>query len=252
MAWLAGLLGWLQIPTSQLLIAVPFLLIGLSVDYALHVIMRYREARAGRSRSVAGSPGSPRRVTAGRRRELRVARGVRTGMVLGLGGSSSRSRWPRSRRASASSNVVSPLPAIRDFAILAAGHLRDVRRVRRLRPGAQSGSRPPARASIRPQPREAGLRVTPGPINRALSSGVVFARRAPLAVVVVALLLAVGGAYGATGIDTEFNEADFLPRTHPTGRSRCPARSRRTPTRSRTTPSTSPTTSRIPTHRRRY
>nr|WP_233752205.1 MULTISPECIES: MMPL family transporter [Halostella] len=39
--------------------------------------------------------------------------------------------------------------------------------------------------------------------------------RAPVAVVVVALLLASAGAYGATGIETEFNRADFLPEDAP-------------------------------------
>lgn len=32
---------------NVILIASPFLLIGLSIDYAVHVVMRYREARAG-------------------------------------------------------------------------------------------------------------------------------------------------------------------------------------------------------------
>jgi len=56
MAWLAGIQGWLEIPSSQLLIAVPFLLIGLSIDYALHVVMRYREARAGNSTEAPRGP----------------------------------------------------------------------------------------------------------------------------------------------------------------------------------------------------
>ncbi|RQG92213.1 MMPL family transporter [Natrarchaeobius chitinivorans] len=240
MAWLAGLLGWLQIPTSQLLIAVPFLLIGLSIDYALHVVMRYREARAGTleiggpelnpdsadrvpddsdSRLREDSSGQAPARDDGRSSEVTdgVARGVRAGMVLGLGGVVlALAVATFSTGVGFLSNVVSPLPAIRDFAILAAGGI--------FATFVAFGVFVPAlkvevdglleKRSDRTRAKPA-FGVTPGPINRVLSSGVVFARRAPLAVVLVALLLAVGGAYGATGIDTEFNEADFLPQDGP-------------------------------------
>src|SRR5699024_5735373 len=37
----------------------------------------------------------------------------------------------------------------------------------------------------------------------------------PIVVIVIAVVLAAGGAYGATDIDTEFNQADFLPQDAP-------------------------------------
>lgn len=74
MAWLAGIQGWLGIPSSQILIAVPFLLIGLSIDYSLHVVMRYREARTGSLDEVAEATGG---------------RSPRTGMGLGLASTTS-------------------------------------------------------------------------------------------------------------------------------------------------------------------
>ena len=212
MAWLAGLLGWLEIPTSQLLIAVPFLLIGLSIDYALHVVMRYREARAG-TLEVASPEfdGGETGPTEG------VARGIRTGMALGIGGVVlALAAATFSTGIGFLSNVVSPLPAIQDFALLSAGGILatfvafgifvpalkvEVDGVLENRFG-RDRAKPP-------------FGVTPGPINRALGTGVVLARRAPLVVVFVAVLLAIGGAYGATGIDTEFNEADFLPEDAP-------------------------------------
>ncbi len=37
LVWMAGFMGWTGIGVTQILIAVPFLLIGLAIDYALHV-----------------------------------------------------------------------------------------------------------------------------------------------------------------------------------------------------------------------
>ncbi|MFP8951616.1 efflux RND transporter permease subunit [Natrialbaceae archaeon A-arb3/5] len=220
MGWLAGILGWLEIPTSQLLIAVPFLLIGLSIDYALHVVMRYREARAGtldrptpdeaiddQSTADGAAPGV----------ENDVARGVRTGMSLGLSGVIlALAATTFSTGVGFLSNVVSPLPAIQDFALLSAGGI--------FATFVAFGVFVPAlKVEVdgllenrfgRPRAKPA-FGVTPGPINRVLSTSVVLARRAPLAVVLVAFVLVVGGVYGATGIDTEFNEADFLPEDAP-------------------------------------
>ncbi len=41
--WMFGILGWLQIPAGVSIIIGPVLIVGLSVDYGLHVFMRYRE-----------------------------------------------------------------------------------------------------------------------------------------------------------------------------------------------------------------
>ncbi|UPV98898.1 MMPL family transporter [Halorussus gelatinilyticus] len=43
--WMFGILGWLEIPAGVTLIIGPVLIVGLSVDYGLHVFMRYREER---------------------------------------------------------------------------------------------------------------------------------------------------------------------------------------------------------------
>ena len=225
MAWLAGLMGWFEIPMSQLLIAVPFLLIGLSIDYSLHVVMRYREARAGvldedetvADGGAARPDGGPETTDDARESPPGVRRGIRAGMALGLGGVVlALAAATFSTGVGFLSNVVSPLPAIRDFAILSAGGIFatfvafgvlvpalkvEVDGLLENRFGRNRAKRP--------------FGVTPGPVNRALSGGVALARRAPLGVVVVAFLLATAGVYGATTIDTEFNEADFLPQDAP-------------------------------------
>ncbi|AGB37839.1 efflux RND transporter permease subunit [Natronococcus occultus] len=216
MAWLAGLLGWLEIPTSQLLIAVPFLLIGLSIDYSLHVIMRSREARAGilerDDRRQADSTTVDEPATDGG-----DDRTPRNGMRFGLAGVVlALAAATFSTGVGFLSNVVSPLPAIQDFAILSAGGILatfvafavlvpalkvEVDELLEGRFGIDRRKEPFGRSA--------------GPVNRALSGVVSLVQRAPLAVVAVALLLAIGGAYGATGIDTEFNQADFLPEDAP-------------------------------------
>ncbi|MFC7081292.1 efflux RND transporter permease subunit [Halorussus caseinilyticus] len=43
--WMFGILGWLQVPAGMTLVIGPVLIVGLSVDYGLHVFMRYREER---------------------------------------------------------------------------------------------------------------------------------------------------------------------------------------------------------------
>jgi len=49
-----------------------------------------------------------------------------------------------------------------------------------------------------------------GPINRILDTGATLATTAPYVVIVVALLISAGGAYGATEIDASFEQSDFL------------------------------------------
>ena len=201
MAWLAGVQGWLQIPSSQLLIAVPFLLIGLSIDYSLHVVMRYREAREGSLDTDTGatdrrSPSAAMRVgVAG----VAVALAAAT-FSTGIG---------------FLSNYVSPLVAIQNFAILsAAGILATFIVFTALVPAVKLEVEAFLDRRGRER-RKPAVGVTPGPINRILSGLGRLARRAPLAVVIVALLLGTAGVYGATTIDTEFNRADFLPEDAP-------------------------------------
>ncbi len=219
MAWLAGILGWLEIPTSQLLIAVPFLLIGLSIDYSLHVVMRFREARQGTLEDDFGAreTGTDTATATDGEGDADVGlRDVRGGMRVGLASVVlALAAATFSTGVGFLSNVVSPLAAVQDFAILCAGGI--------VATFVVFGALVPAvKVEVddllegrfgrdRQLPPFGGA----GVVNRLLAGGATLVRRAPLAVVVVAVLLAVGGAYGATGIDTEFNQADFLPEDAP-------------------------------------
>ncbi|MFT4891371.1 MAG: putative RND superfamily exporter protein [Halobacteriales archaeon] len=208
MAWLAGVMGWLSIPMNVILIAVPFLLIGLSIDYALHVVMRYREAREGtlgeEDGATDGSDDPPDR-------SIRAAMALGFGsVVLALGAATV------STGVGFLSNVVSPLPAIQDFAVLSAGGI--------FATFVAFGVFLPAlkievdsfvETRLGRSRRKPAFGVESGGANAVLEQLGSLTTRAPVAIVVVALLLATTGAYGATTIDTEFNRADFLPRDAP-------------------------------------
>lgn len=47
LTWTFGFMGWADIAFNQIMIAVPVLLIALSIDYAIHIFMRHREERLG-------------------------------------------------------------------------------------------------------------------------------------------------------------------------------------------------------------
>jgi len=57
LTWAFGFMGWMDITFNQLFVAVPVLLMGLSVDYAIHVFMRHREERPPRA-----DPGTEQRT----------------------------------------------------------------------------------------------------------------------------------------------------------------------------------------------
>ncbi|MFC7134876.1 MULTISPECIES: efflux RND transporter permease subunit [Salinibaculum] len=202
--WLAGLMGWLAIPMNVILISVPFLLIGLSIDYALHVVMRYREARNGNLGEGEGDDATPNRS-------------IRTAMALGFGSVVlALVAATVSTAVGFLSNVVSPLPAIQDFAVLSAGGI--------VATFVAFGVFLPAlkievdgviENRLGWSRRKPAFGVDSGRANTVLKRLAGLTTRAPVAIVVVALLLASTGAYGASTIDTEFNQADFLPEDAP-------------------------------------
>jgi predicted RND superfamily exporter protein len=201
MVWYAGIQGWLGIPSNSTLIAVPFLLIGLSIDYSLHVVMRYREAREGTLDTDD--------ETVGRRDPTAAMRVGIAGVVLALATAAF------STAVGFLSNYVSPLGSIQDFAILSGVGIVAIFVVfAALVPAVKLELEQFFNRRGRDRKKSA-VGVGSGRLSRLLSGTATLARRAPIVVIVLALVLAAGGAYGATGIDTEFNQADFLPQDAP-------------------------------------
>ena len=215
LVWLGGLMGWLQIPMNVILIAVPFLLVGLSIDYALHVVMRYREARSGRLDVDRGSREAtqtePDEPIVGSKTVIRAAMTVGLGSVI-----LAISAATFSTGVGFFSNIVSPLPAIRDFAVLSAGGILATFIVfGALIPAIKVEVDTFVEGRLGRSRDKPAFGVGRGLANTLLSGVAKLASRSPLVVIVVAFLLATGGAYGATTIDTEFNQADFLPQDPP-------------------------------------
>ena len=198
LVWTAGFMGWFGFPFNQMMVAVPALLVGLSVDYALHVFMRYRENRP----DEGGVDGT-----------MRVALG---GVVVALA-------WVTATAGIGFlSNLTSPIKPLRDFGITSTfGIVASLLVFGALVPAAKVEIENRLESSGRDRSMPAFGTGNPW-LSRGLQFGAVAARKAPIAVLVVALLLSVGGAYGAAQVDTSFNQENFLAGDAPPGSERLP------------------------------
>jgi predicted RND superfamily exporter protein len=192
LVWMGGFMGWAGIGVTQIIIAVPFLLIGLSIDYALHVVMRYREAQAE-------DPD----------------RGPREAMRVGLAGVTvALAATTFTTTVGFLSNTVSPISSIAEFGLVSAAGIVSAFVV-------FAGLVPAVKVELEALLERVGLDRrkrafgTDGVANRLVGVGTAGARRLPAVIVVVALLVSAGGGYAATDIDTSLNQVDFLPRDAP-------------------------------------
>ncbi len=184
----AGLIGGLTEVTQ----IIPVLLIGLGVDYAIHLTTRYRE-EVGAGATVA----------------VGIERAVRTvGIALVLA--------TLTTVVGFLTNVVNPVPALKDFGVLAAvGILAAFLLMLTFVPAVRLLS--DRRAERRDRlPREAlsatGDRILPGVMARTA----VLAERVPVLTLLLTVLLGGGlGAYGLSQLSTEFSFTDFVPDDSP-------------------------------------
>lgn len=183
----AGVIDAFSAPTQ----IVPILLIGLGVDYAIHLTSRYRE-EIGEGLTVDGAMGGA--VTS-----VGVALVLATmTTVIGF-----------------LTNVFNPVPALKDFGILAGVGivvafllmLTFVPAVRIIldRRAERHGTLPVSALEGH------GDRLLP----RLMESLAVLAERVAIPTLLVALLLGAGGFYGFTQLETRFSFTDFLPEDSP-------------------------------------
>jgi predicted RND superfamily exporter protein len=185
--WTLGFMGWAGIPFTQIMVAVPALLVGLSIDYAIHVFMRHRERRGeteGDSSAVA-------------------MRTVLAGLGIAL-------VWVTATAAFGFlSNLVSPVAPIREFGLVSAvGIVSALLVFGALIPAAKVEL--DALLEARGYDRRRRAFGTDGTFAGLLSVGERVAYRAPLAVLFAVLLVTAAGAYGATDVDTTFEQEDFI------------------------------------------
>jgi predicted RND superfamily exporter protein len=193
--WMAGIaallgpggVGWTG-ELSQLAIAVPVLLVGLGIDYSVHLTSRYREQRA-----LGDTPDRAARIS------LRTV-----GLALVLATIASVAGFL--------ANLATPLPPIRDFGIFAAvGIVAAFVVLGGAVPATRTllDRRHDARAALAASGR-AAERVS-GPEPRWVRATAALATRHIGATLAVTALLLVAGGVAASGLGTEFNERDFLP-----------------------------------------
>ncbi|MFC3476137.1 efflux RND transporter permease subunit [Halobacterium litoreum] len=192
LVWMAGFMGWAGIGVTQILIAVPFLLVGLSIDYALHVVMRYREARADDAE-----------------------RGPFEGMRAGLAGVTvALAATTFTTAVGFLSNAVSPIGAIAEFGVVSAAGIVSAFVVFAVLLPAVKLEVDGLLERVGFDRRKAAFG-NGGVAGRIVGVGTTVARRAPLVVIALALVTSAAGGYAATDIDTSIDQVDFLPRDSP-------------------------------------
>ncbi|MBU1227116.1 MAG: MMPL family transporter [Actinobacteria bacterium] len=189
--WMYGLgvligpdyLGWVGAFT-QISIAVPVLLVGLGIDYAVHLTSRYREER-----SLGTDPPGAARVAL-----LTVGGALVLATVTTLVGFLT--------------NLASPIPPIGDFGVFASlGVLSAFVVMALLVPSIRNVlDRRAHRRDQRP-PRDP-LR----PLTRLMRATTVLATRIPVATLALGVAVTVVSIVVASGLTTEFSQDEFVPR----------------------------------------
>jgi predicted RND superfamily exporter protein len=213
LVWTFGFMGWAGIAFNQMMIAIPVLLIGLSIDYAIHVFMRHREQRevVRASDTQAGSEATREQREADDKTST-----VRGSMAIALAGVGVALVWVTATTAIGFlANLVSPIGPIREFGVVSAfGIVAALIIFGALIPALkiELDTLLESRGWDR---RKRAFGTGGGAFAGALTLGSTAARKIPLIVLIAALLLTAGGVYGATQVDTSFEDEDFLAESPP-------------------------------------
>jgi hydrophobe/amphiphile efflux-3 (HAE3) family protein len=187
LVWTFGAMGWFGVAFSQPFIVVLVLLIGLSIDYGLHVVMRYREERE------AGET-TPREAMAVGLGSVGIALVYVTATtVIGF-----------------LSNLTSPLGVFQDLGVVSAIGIVAALLVFGVLVPALKVELDALLESRGIDRRKPAVGTGRGPVNRLLDTGATLATTAPYLVITLAVLISGVGIYGATGIDASFEQSDFL------------------------------------------
>ncbi|THE65099.1 Patched family protein [Salinadaptatus halalkaliphilus] len=211
LVWTFGFMGWAGIAFNQMMVAVPVLLIGLSIDYAIHVFMRHREQR-----ELLRHPDRTTESPPGEHDGPGETDTVRGSMSIALAGVGVALVWVTATTAIGFlANLVSPIGPIREFAVVSAVGILSALIV-------FGALVPAAKVEIDSLLEHVGFDrhkrafgTGEGRFSDVLSIGSVAARRIPLILLVAVLLLTAGGVYGASQVDTSFEEEDFLAESPP-------------------------------------
>jgi predicted RND superfamily exporter protein len=200
LTWTFGFMGWADIAFNQIFIAVPVLLIGLSIDYAIHIFMRHREERAGNGATTGGAHDDS----------------VRGSMRVALSGVGVALVWVTATTVIGFlSNLTSPVPPIQEFGVVSSvGIVAALAVFGVLIPALKVEIDDVLEARGFDREKRA-FGTGGGRFSSLLAVGSTAARKAPVVVLVLTLVVTSAGAYGATQVDTSFSQEDFLAEEPP-------------------------------------
>jgi predicted RND superfamily exporter protein len=192
LVWTFGFMGWTDIAFNQIFIAVPVLLIGLSIDYAIHIFMRHREERN------------------------QLENGPRKSMKVALGGVGVALVWVTATTVIGFlSNLTSPVPPIKDFGVVSAVGITAALLVFGILIPALKVELDEFLEGRGWNRQKSAFGTGGGRFSDVLSVGATAAKKAPVVVILLAILLSAGAAYGGAQVDTSFNQEDFLAEDPP-------------------------------------
>ncbi|QLD89830.1 MMPL family transporter [Natronomonas salina] len=211
LVWTFGFMGWAGITFNQLFVAVPVLLMGLSIDYAIHVFMRYREERppggASDARPGAGDGGFEfgDGDDAGRPPSVRKAMGTAlAGVTVAL------ALVTATTATGFLSNVVSEVQPIRQFGVVSAVGILGAFVVFALLIPALKVELDRWLEARGHDRRQTAFGTEGGRLSAALAVPIAAARLSPKGVLAAALVVTLVAGAGAATVDTTFEQEDLL------------------------------------------
>lgn len=207
LVWTFGFMGWADIAFNQIFVAVPVLLIGLSIDYAIHVFMRHREERLGTTDQVDTDSGST---------PIQDASTPREAMRVALGGVGVALVWVTATTVIGFlSNLISPVAPIREFGVVSSVGILAAFLVFAAFTPAVKVELDGLLESWGFDRRKRAFGTGGGAFSGLLATGSIAARKAPYLVLILAVIVTGAGAYGGAQVDTSFEQSDFLAEDPP-------------------------------------
>jgi len=197
--WVYGFGSAMGYTFNPMTTAVPVLIVGLGIDYGIHITMRYRE-ETKKGKTIENVV----HIT---------IKSVGTALLLAT----------VTTVAAFLSNLVSPIGLLAEFGILCAigiigsfvtmttfvpacKQLRDLRKINKRK---QRKVKKKKNKSANRKNRVTGIGVEI--LNRTMSSGAVAAEHHPLSILILVSVITLGAGAGALSLETTFNFEDFLP-----------------------------------------
>jgi len=197
--WVYGFGSAMGYSFNPMTTAVPILIVGLGIDYGIHITMRYREERK-----------SSKKIN-----QAIIITIASVGMALLLA--------TVTTVVSFLSNLASPISTIAEFGVLCAVGIigsfvtmttfvpacKQLRDNRRLKKGKFAGIESKNNTSNKRKSKikSAGVAV----LDKTMGSGAVAAEHHPIPVVIIVSLITIGAVFAAIQLETTFNFEDFLP-----------------------------------------